>query len=153
MDERDVGCLRSVSNKERDEDHQQAFHGVSSRRRSIGSMSLKPGKSRAVVSENIREMMAAGAIIRDQAVVTALARSKRPFLEGKAEVRGARSPPLGRPTEFFERPAGAKLKPCAPASNRHINCGSGWSESLERNKCARLAMLACPRALKAWTAK
>src|SRR5262249_25955443 len=29
----------------------------------------------------------------------------------------------------------------------------GWSESLERNKCARLAMRACPRAPKPWTGR
>ena len=36
--------------------------------------------------------------------------------------------------------AGAKIKTCAPAPKGLINCARGWSESLERNKCARLAM-------------
>src|SRR5262245_26363351 len=33
------------------------------------------------------------------------------------------------------------------------NLASDWSESLERNKCARSATRGCPRALKTWTAK
>src|SRR5262249_56089452 len=53
--------------------------------------------------------------------------ASRPVLEGKAEVRGARSPVLS--------------KWVGPQSSL-INCPLGWSESLERNKCARLAMRA-----------
>src|SRR5262249_27847490 len=63
-----------------------------------------------------------------------------------ARSRIAPFPPTHGPLSY-----GAKIIPCAPASNRHINWAFGWSKSLVRNKCAKLAMRGYPRAAKTWT--